>query len=90
MAVKSRVVLEVGGYNKPSNFAVIGTPAEFYIWYKPVGQKGESSEWFSGRLAFRHFGKMRELLLINKDKETFISYLTDLYLTNLKRKQITT
>lgn len=83
MAAKSRIQLEVGSYSSLYHFAVIGTPVEYYLWYKPGGAKGVSSEWFKGREAFLHFNKMRELLNTNKNPESFSSYLSDLYHTNV-------
>jgi hypothetical protein len=82
MAVKTRVALEVGGYNKPFHYAVIGTPSEYYIWYKAPNMKGQNSEWFKGTQAFKHFNKMREILDVNKNKDAFVSYLVSLYYTS--------
>jgi hypothetical protein len=83
MASKTRVLLEVGSYSSPQNYSVIGDPTNFYIWHKLPNAKGGASDWFKGSDAFRHFNKMRELLLINKDEEAFISYLSDLFYTKV-------
>lgn len=80
MAYKTRIAMEVGGYNAPDHYAVIGTATEFYIWCKPVGKPGRSSEWFKGNEAFKHFHHMKDLVTGNR--RVFISYLMDLYRTN--------
>lgn len=84
MATKTRVLLQVGDYSSPQNYAVIGEPSKFYLWHKLPHAKGKSSDWFSGPTAFKHFSKMRELLEVNKDKTSFISYLSDLFHTNVE------
>lgn len=86
MADKSRVKLEVGGYNKASHFAVIGEPTTFYLWHRPEGQVGGNSKWMSGHVAFKHYNVMRQLLEINKNTDGFVSYLTDLYHANIEPK----
>lgn len=84
MPPKTRVLLEVGSYSSPHNYAVIGEPSKFYLWHKRINSKGNSSDWFSGSAAFQHFNKMRELLIINKNEEAFISYLSDLFYTKVE------
>lgn len=88
MKDKSRIKLEVGSYNKPDHYAVIGEPTVFYIWYKPKGQKGSHSKWMSGHEAYRHYMKMREILTINKNQDGFVSYLSDLYHENIELKKV--
>lgn len=79
MPSKTRVLLEVGSYSSSQNFSVIGEPSKFYLWHKRVNSKGNSSGWFSGNDAFQHFNRMRELLVVNKNEDAFVSYLTDLF-----------
>lgn len=88
MTVRSRMKLEVGSYSKPAHFAIIGEPTVFYIWYKPEGQKGASSKWMSGHVAFKHYTRMRQLLEINNNTDAFISYLSDLYHANAQVKKV--
>ncbi len=87
MAAKSRVKLEVGEYNKPEHYAVIGDPTTYYVWYKPKGQPGSHSKWITGHVAYNHYNKMRELLIINKNMEAFVSYLSDLFHAHMEVKK---
>ncbi len=86
MGNKSRIKLQVGDYSKDAHFAVIGDPTTYYLWYKPKGQKGASSKWMSGHVAFKHYNVMRQFLGINKNTDAFVSYLSDLYHANIDMK----
>ena len=79
MKVQTRIKLEVGAYNKPFHYCVIGEANEYYLWHKDPGKKGQSSDIFKGQEAFKHYNRMRELLQQNGDKPGFIAYLTDLF-----------
>lgn len=82
MAATSRVLLQIGEYDKSAHYAVIGKPTQFYLWYKPRGQKGYSSRMLEGSTAHKHYTRMHELLNINHNEAAFVSYLTDLYMLN--------
>lgn len=84
MTTKTRILLQVGDYSSAHNYSVIGEPSKFYLWHKLPHAKGKSSDWFQGPDAFKHFSKMRDLLQINKNKDAFVSYLSDLFHTNVE------
>ena len=88
MAATSRVLLQIGDYSKSAHFAVIGRPNQYYLWYKPKGQKGYSSRMLEGNLAYVHYTRMYELLGVNRNEGAFISYLTDLYMANPDTKKV--